>query len=72
VIDPGRRVVHPIVDYVRRAIRTGRLVTVLIGQVEPRHQRYQVLHNQRGILLAAQVRAQTDAVVAFLPFRVGR
>ena len=62
----------PIVGYVRRAAADGRQVAVLIPEVEPRHRRYRILQNQRGILLATVLRARTDVVVCMLPYRLGR
>ncbi|WP_392971769.1 APC family permease [Streptomyces sp. LN245] len=71
VIDsPQRSLVEPIVDYVRRAEREGRQIAVLIPEVEPRHRRYQILQNQRGLLLAAALRARTDVVVCVVPYRL--
>jgi hypothetical protein len=71
VIDsPQRSLVEPIVDYVRRAGKEGRQIAVLIPEVEPRHRRYQILQNQRGLLLAAALRARTDVVVCVVPYRL--
>ncbi|MEW1824703.1 APC family permease [Streptomyces sp. NPDC088196] len=71
VIDsPQRSLVQPIVDYVRRAARDGRQIAVLIPEVEPRHRRYRLLQNQRGLLLAAALRARTDVVVCVVPYRL--
>ena len=67
---PHRSLVEPMVDFVQQQIDAGHQVTVLLAQVEPRHRRYQVLHNQRGLIMAAALRARTDAVVATLPFRL--
>ncbi|WP_030740411.1 APC family permease, partial [Streptomyces sp. NRRL F-5135] len=71
IIDsPHRSLVPPIVAYVRRVARDGRQVAVLIAEVEPRHRRYRILQNQRGILLATVLRARTDVVVCLLPYRI--
>ncbi|MGS2591797.1 APC family permease [Streptomyces hebeiensis] len=71
IIDsPHRSLVLPIVAYVRRVARDGRQVAVLIAEVEPRHRRYRILQNQRGILLASVLRARTDVVVCLLPYRI--
>ncbi|MGW3661812.1 APC family permease [Streptomyces sp. NPDC005141] len=71
VIDsPQRSLVQPIVDYVQRAAQGGRQIAVLIPEVEPRHRRYQILQNQRGLLLAAALRARTDVVVCVVPYRL--
>ena len=62
--------VAPVVGFVRTQIAKGRRVTVLIAEGEPRRRRYQLLHNQRGALLAAALRSRTDAVGATLSVRV--
>ena len=67
---PHRSLVAPVVGYVQTQLAQGRQVTVLLAEVEPRHRRYQILHNQRGLLLAATLRSRTDAVIATLPFRI--
>ncbi|MEU8877228.1 hypothetical protein AB0D24_40070 [Streptomyces javensis] len=54
VVDgPHRSLVEPMVAYVRGETGTGREVAVLIPEVEPRHRRYALLQNQRGLLRAA-------------------
>jgi amino acid transporter len=71
VVDsPQRSLVEPIVDYVRRAEEGGRQIAVLIPEAEPLHRRYQILQNQRGLLLAAALRARTDVVVCVVPYRL--
>ncbi|MGW7578156.1 APC family permease [Streptomyces sp. NPDC054765] len=72
IIDsPQHSLVEPVVDYVRRAKGDeGRQIAVLIPEVEPRHRRYAMLQNQRGILLAAVLTARTDVVVCMLPYRL--
>jgi amino acid transporter len=70
VDSPHRSLVEPVVEYVLRAAADGRQIAVLIPEVEPRHRRYQILQNQRGILLATVLRARTDVVVCLLPYRL--
>jgi amino acid transporter len=65
-----RSLVTPMVDFVQEQLAAGHQVTVLLAEVEPRHRRYQVLHNQRGLILASALRARTDAVIATMPFRL--
>ncbi|MDX6433143.1 MAG: hypothetical protein QOE54_5509 [Streptosporangiaceae bacterium] len=67
---PHRSMVQPIVAYVVAAQSSDREVAVLIPEIEPRHWRYQILQNQRGLLLAAVLRARTDAVVCTLRYRL--
>jgi amino acid transporter len=67
---PHRSLVEPIVEYVEHAASDGRQIAVLIPEVEPKHRRYQILQNQRGILLATVLRARTDVAVCMLPYRL--
>jgi amino acid transporter len=68
---PHRSLVAPTVHFVRTEIDKGRGVTVLLAQVEPRHWRHRLLYNQRGPILAAALRARTNAIVATLAIRLG-
>jgi len=70
VNSPHHSLVGPVLDYVERAKRDGRQVAVLIPQVEPRRNRYRILQNQRGILLAGVLSTRTDVVVCTLAFRL--
>jgi amino acid transporter len=73
IIDsPHHSLVQPIVGYVQREVADGRQIAVLIPEVEPRQRRYRILQNQRGVLLAAVLRARTDVVVCTLPYRLGK
>jgi len=67
---PNRTVVPPVLALVRSQLQQGRHVTVLLGQVEPKRRRYRILHNQRGLILAAALRIRTDAIVATLVVRM--
>ena len=68
VNDGHRRLVDPIVDYVRGVGESH--VFVLIPEVEPAHVWQRVLQNQRGAVLAHALRRDTDAVVCRLRFRL--
>lgn len=67
---PHRSLVAPTVSFVRTQIEKGRDVTVLLAQVEPRRWRHRLLYNQRGPILAAALRARTDAIIATLAVRL--
>ncbi len=67
---PHRSLVAPTVGFVRTQVEKGRDVTVLLAQVEPRRWRHRLLYNQRGPILAAALRAQTNAIVATLAIRI--
>jgi hypothetical protein len=70
LVSPHRSLVHPMVGYVRHAADGGRRVAVLIVEVQPRRWRYRILQNQRGLLLAAVLRASTDVVICTIPYRL--
>jgi hypothetical protein len=42
----------------------------LISEIEPRKRRHEILHNQRGALLANALRRRTDVIVATVSFRL--
>lgn len=66
--DPHRRLVEPIVEYVRGVGEPH--VFVLIPEVQPAHLWQRVLQNQRGAVLAHALRRDTDVVVCRLRFRL--
>jgi amino acid transporter len=68
VNDGRRRLVEPIVEYVRGVDESH--VFVLIPEVEPAHAWQRILQNQRGAVLAHALRRDTDAVVCRLRFRL--
>jgi amino acid transporter len=68
VNDTRRRLVEPIIDYVRGV--DEKHVFVLIPEVEPAHAWQRVLQNQRGAVLAHALRRDTDVVVCRLRFRL--
>ena len=66
--DDHRRLVEPIVQYVRDV--PEKHVFVLIPEVEPERIWQRILQNQRGAVLAHALRRDTDAVVSRLRFRL--
>lgn len=67
---PHRSLVATLVGYVRNQTARGRDVTVLLAHVEARRWWHRPLHNPRGPVLTAALRARTDAVIATLPIRL--
>ena len=57
-------------QYIESIEESDAIVTVLIPEIVPRKRRHEILHNQRGRLLAAVLRSRTDAIVATLPFKL--
>jgi amino acid transporter len=70
LVDPARSLVRSVVRYVESVRGNDALVTVLIPEVVPRKRRHEILHNQRGRVLEAVLKARTDVVVAILPFKL--
>jgi hypothetical protein len=70
LIDPHRAVVRTVLHYVKAIPTEGVTVTVLISEIEPRKRRHEILHNNRGALLATALRYRTNVVVATVPFRL--
>ncbi|MCP2335858.1 APC family permease [Actinomadura rupiterrae] len=68
ISDARRRLVEPIVAYVRGVPESQ--VFVLIPEVEPEHVWERVLQNQRGAVLAHALRRDTDSVICRMRFRV--
>jgi amino acid transporter len=70
VVDPHRSLVNTVIDYVENIPKDDVTVTVLIPEIIPTKRRREILHNQRGRLLEAALKARSDVVVATLPFHV--
>jgi amino acid transporter len=70
LLDPQRSLIRTVVRYVRSVQSDEVIITVLIAEIVPRKRRHEILHNQRGRLLAAVLKARTDVVVATLPFHL--
>jgi amino acid transporter len=70
LIDPQRSLVRSVLRYLRSVENEDATITVLIPLLIPRKRRHEILHNQRGRLLEATLKARTDVVVAALPFHL--
>ncbi len=70
LIDPHRSLVRSVLHYIESIPEEGITITVLIPEIIPTKRRREILHNQRGRLLEAVLKSQTDAIVATLPFHV--
>jgi amino acid transporter len=70
LIDPHRSLSATVCRYVHEIGSEPVAITVLIPELVPRKRRHEIFHNQRGRLLAAALRAQTDVAVATLPFHL--
>jgi amino acid transporter len=71
LIDPHRSLVRSVVKYIQAITPEGASITVLIPELIPRRRRHEILHNQRGRILEATLKARTSGVViATLPFHI--
>ncbi|MEU9806178.1 APC family permease [Mycobacterium sp. NPDC050853] len=71
VLPTGHRsLVTPLVEYVKKRQSDGRQVTVLITEIKTKRRWQQILHNQTGIVLTANLIDRTDAIVANYPYRM--
>jgi hypothetical protein len=70
IIDEQRSLIRTVLHYVESIHEEDAVVTVLIPEILPRKRRHEILHNQRGRLLEAVLKARTDVIVAILPFKL--
>jgi hypothetical protein len=70
IIDSHRSLIRSVLKYVKSIDEKEAVVTVLIPEIVPRKRRHEILHNQRGRLLAAVLKARTNVIVATLPFHL--
>jgi amino acid transporter len=70
LVDPHRSLIRSVLRYIESIHEEDALITVLIPEIIPRKRRHEILHNQRGRLLGAVLKARTDVVVATLPFKL--
>jgi hypothetical protein len=70
IVDRHRSLIRSVLRYVASIEDEDALVTVLIPEIVPRKRYHEILHNQRGRLLAAVLRARADVIVATLPFKL--
>jgi hypothetical protein len=70
LLDPHRSLVRTVFRYIKSVENEDATITVLIPLIIPSKRRHEILHNQRGRLLEATLKARTDIVVATLPFHI--
>jgi hypothetical protein len=70
LVDEHRSLIRSVLRYIEENEDIDATIVVLIPEVIPRKPYHEILHNQRGRLLAAVLRARTDVVIATLPFRL--
>jgi amino acid transporter len=70
LLDPHRSLIRTVLHYIKSIHAANTTITVLIPMVIPSKRRHEILHNQRGRLLEANLKARTDVVVATLPFHI--
>ena len=70
IVDPQRSLIRSVLEYIESIQEENASIVVLIPEIIPRKRRHELLHNQRGRLLEAVLKARTDVIVAILPFRL--
>ena len=70
LLDPQRSLVRTVVRYVKSVESEDVTITVLIAEIMPRKRWHEILHNQRGRILAAVLKTQCNVIVATLPFHL--
>ena len=70
LLDPQRSLIRTVVNYVKSAENEDVTITVLIPEILPRKRYHEILHNQRGRLLGAVLKARCDVIVASLSFHL--
>jgi amino acid transporter len=70
IVDRHRSLIRSVLRYVASIEDEDAVVTVLIAEIIPRKRYHEILHNQRGRLLEAVLRARADVIVATLPFKL--
>jgi amino acid transporter len=70
LLDPQRSLIRTVLRYIESVQNEDAVITVLIPETQPAKRRHEILHNQRGRILEAVLKAKTDVIVARLPFRL--
>jgi amino acid transporter len=70
LLDPQRSLIRTVLAYIESIEEKNAQIIVLIPEIIPRKRRHEILHNQRGRLLEAVLKARTDVTVAILPFKL--
>jgi amino acid transporter len=70
LLDPHRSLVRTVLKYLESLKGTDAVITVLIPEVIPLKRRHEILHNQRGRLLEAVLKARTDVIISTLTFHI--
>jgi amino acid transporter len=70
LLDPQRSLIRTVLRYIESVQNEDAVITVLIPEIEPAKRRHEILHNQRGRILEAVLKAKTDVIVARMPFRL--
>ncbi|MBV9197161.1 MAG: APC family permease [Solirubrobacterales bacterium] len=70
LLDPHRSLIRTVLRYIESVQGEEATITVLIPEIIPSKRRHEILHNQRGRLLEASLKARADVVVAVLPFHI--
>jgi amino acid transporter len=70
LLDPSRSLIKTVLKYIESVESDEVTITVLIPEIIPTKRYHEILHNQRGRLLEAVLKARSDVVIATLPHHV--
>jgi amino acid transporter len=70
LLDSHRSLIRTVLRYIESVENEDVTITVLIPEIIPSKRRHEILHNQRGRLLEAVLKARSDVVVAAMPFHI--
>jgi amino acid transporter len=70
LLDPHRSLIRSVFRYIKSIENEDATITVLIPLIIPSKRRHEILHNQRGRLLEATLKARTEIVIATLPLHI--
>jgi amino acid transporter len=70
LLDPHRSLIRTVLRYIHSVEDENATITVLIPEIIPSKRRHEILHNQRGRLLEAVLKARTSVVIAVMPFHI--
>jgi hypothetical protein len=70
LLDPSRSLIKSVLEYIESVESDDVTITVLIPEIIPTKRYHEILHNQRGRLLEAVLKARSNVVIATLPHHV--
>jgi hypothetical protein len=70
LLDENRSLIRTVLRYIKSIDGEDATIPVLIAELIPAKRRHEILHNQRGRLLEAALKARAEVVIAVMPFHI--